>query len=724
MAFWKKDQNLITVNRKTFLYTVIVILALLALGWLLMYIVQRVVYNERRELLKLTTETAASIIERESKTQWKVADLISMTVKHQSSVNENFEENLALVNKQFDHSKDFIYVVDNTGQYYCGDGTHGRLTDGTHYSTERPDSLDFVGSLPHLKLSDAFHIYSIRLAEPLHVKTKQGWRDIVFINYAMDANELMLTLGSLFPGEINAFMTDANGVMLYKYFGINLLLEGANCINKLGQCRYPFNENPDELVRKFHSREPFSVLIEAKGMQYYFCVCPFKSNEMSLAFVVQADKINDLSQYPALAINIYVSLIILVLGFFIFSRRNVSLKRKAAMERLQEQTRVAEAMSMASKAKSDFLSSMSHDIRTPINGIMGVTTLALHACDDPKVTDYLHKIDATSHHLLSLINDVLDMARIESGKTTITPAVTDMRTVVENCHTIINGHLLDRKLEFVLDFEGTHTAVLADKLHLQQVLINLLGNAVKFTEDGGHIWFRCHEKECHGQRVVYHFEVEDTGCGITKEFQKNIFEPFTQESNAARTKYKGTGLGMAITKHLVGLMGGAIEVESEPGKGTLFRIEMAFDVTESLPHEIKVQEPSADARNLENIRILLVEDNDLNREIATDLLEMEGAIVDTAVDGLDAVEKFKTHSADYDCILMDIMMPRMNGLDATRKIRELESPASHIPVIAMTANAFEDDVKATLEAGMDAHLSKPIDMTQVIATIITCVRNQ
>jgi CheY-like chemotaxis protein len=346
-----------------------------------------------------------------------------------------------------------------------------------------------------------------------------------------------------------------------------------------------------------------------------------------------------------------------------------------------------------------------------------MTNIAVKSLDDrSRVEDCLGKISGAADHLLSLVNDVLDMSHIESGKVEVAHQAMDIRTIIDNCASIISGQLMSRHVEFKVD-NGifTHPCVLGDELHLRQVFINILGNAVKFTPDGGTITFRTEELSSTDDKVRYRFSFRDTGVGMSEEFQKKIFEAFTQEDGGSRTTYKGTGLGMTISKQFVDMMGGTLSVESRQGEGSCFTVEMEFDID---PDQ-KVVEDVPVVTSLKGMRVMLVEDNELNMEIAQELLEDEGIEVTTAENGQIAVDTFTQAAAgSYDAILMDIMMPVMNGLEATKAIRASDHPeAKTIPIIAMTANAYVEDVNASLAAGMNAHVAKPIDFERLFTVL-------
>ena len=335
----------------------------------------------------------------------------------------------------------------------------------------------------------------------------------------------------------------------------------------------------------------------------------------------------------------------------------------------------------------------------------------------PKVEDCLNKISGASQHLLSLINDVLDMSRIESGKTKIMSEPMDVRVLVDNCSSIISGQLLNRKVDFIIEeIDIDYPHLFGDMLHLRQVMINIIGNAVKFTPDGGTIWFRIIQDVPRGDAVDITFEIEDTGMGMAPDFIPKIFEAFSQESEGSRTNYKGTGLGMAITKQFVDMMGGTINVESELEKGSKFTVTIPFKIDFDAKD---VKEEKVENADIDGVKILIVEDNALNLEIITELLEDEGAVISSVTDGKQAVEEFNSKPAGtYDLIFMDVMMPVMNGLDATRAIRALpREDAKNIPIIAMTANAFDEDIKATHEAGMNEHLTKPVVLEDVFKVL-------
>ena len=393
-------------------------------------------------------------------------------------------------------------------------------------------------------------------------------------------------------------------------------------------------------------------------------------------------------------------------------RKSLEQKNVALQLAVQRETK-------ANLAKREFLFNMSHDIRTPMNAIIGFTALAqTHIDDRGQVEDYLKKISVSSQHLLSLINDVLDMSRIESGKVTLEAKPVHLPELVHELRDIIQAVVSKKDLSLTLDTVGVENEdVIADPLRLEQILINVLANAVKFTPDGGQISLWIVQKDTAPAGYAdFEFHIKDNGIGMSEEFQKHIFEQFARERTSTVSKIQGTGLGMAITKSLVDMMGGRITVKSEQGKGSEFTISLRFPIGEAKAEQTP---PAAKASAFTGKKLLVVEDNELNLEIASTLLKEAGFAVDTAENGKVAVEKVEAASADrYDLILMDIQMPEMDGYEATRRIRALpDTKKAALPIVAMTANAFEDDRKNALRAGMNGHIAKPMDIQKLFQVL-------
>ena len=377
----------------------------------------------------------------------------------------------------------------------------------------------------------------------------------------------------------------------------------------------------------------------------------------------------------------------------------------------------------ASKAKTDFLSNMSHDIRTPMNAIIGITTLMKNELHEPeKLAEHLGKLETSGQLLLGIINNILDMSRIESGKTTLNVEKMNLTQQISQLDSVIRQQAGQRRQTFTVETHVQHENVLGDSNRLKQVLMNILSNAVKYTPNGGHIRLEVDELTHTEHYTKYRFVVQDDGIGMSEEFQKTLFEPFTREEKSGTNKVQGTGLGMAITKSIVDLMGGTIHVESTTGKGTRFEVVLEFPIdaeADTVQEAQVLPEEEETASPLSGMKFLCAEDNAINAEILEMLLEANGASCTICSNGQEIVDAFASvKPGEYDMILMDVQMPVMDGLEATRRIRSSENPLGKtIPILAMTANAFLEDMQKSREAGMDEHLSKPVDISALEQTV-------
>ena len=378
----------------------------------------------------------------------------------------------------------------------------------------------------------------------------------------------------------------------------------------------------------------------------------------------------------------------------------------------------------ANEAKTEFLQRMSHDIRTPINGIRGLVNMADHYAEDmEKQTEFRTKVKEASNLLLELVNDVLDMSKLESGEIVLEEIPFNLSSISREVLVVIEQVAAEQNIKIVWEKkEITHRDFIGSPGYVKRVMMNILSNALKYNRANGYIYISCIEiPSKQPEMTTMEFICRDTGIGMTEEFQKHIFEPFAQENTGSRTKFAGTGLGMAISKKLVEKMGGTITFESEKGVGTTFVIRVPFRIDTDKVGRIETEEKHK--ASIRGLHILLVEDNELNMEIAEFMLQNEGAYVTKAWNGQEAVEIFeKSKPNEFDVILMDIMMPVMDGYEATKMIRSLDrEDAKKISIIAMTANAFTEDRIRAKEAGMDEHLSKPIVIDEAIKTILRCV---
>ena len=507
-----------------------------------------------------------------------------------------------------------------------------------------------------------------------------------------------------------------------------------------GDVRHPGDYIEDEMIpyieRALSGENVYSQDIVDTTWGPIFTVCyPVRSNldgtgDIVGAFCIEMDMqsaygMGEKTKKISVICGVIVGLVLLMIclwTYFVYRK-----SKEEEQKQKQLLLEAAEKADAANKAKSTFLFNMSHDIRTPMNAIVGFTDIALHQNSVAEIHDSLEKVRESSKHLLSLLNDVLDLSRIESGKAVFFPEPVDITKLTDDVLAIMNGLLYNRDLKFEVYRERPKNPyVLADATRIREVLTNFLSNAVKFTKDGGMVTLdiSSHPGE-DDKHIVARYIVKDNGIGMSEEFQKKLFKPFSQEDDrGARTQYKGTGLGMAIAKEYVEMMGGSIAVESQKGVGTTFTVEIPLELTEQGIRQ-KQEEPVH--HDLTGVNVLMAEDNDLNAELATVMLEDAGMAVTRAFDGKEAVELFKNHpQGTYDIILMDIMMPNMDGHQAAKTIRAMgtERPdAATIPIIAVSANAFAEDIKASLDSGMNGHVSKPLNMKEVTDTIAKYIKS-
>ena len=424
-----------------------------------------------------------------------------------------------------------------------------------------------------------------------------------------------------------------------------------------------------------------------------------------------------------------IFLYLLIFGMFLFwGYRTNQAHQKQEMEKDEkykaELLIAAKKAEAANEAKTEFLQRMSHDIRTPINGICGMIDMAEHYADDmEKQTEYRAKIKEASNLLLELVNDVLDMSKLESGEVVLEESPFNLSKIFEEVLVVIEQIAAEQNIRIVWEKkEIKHRDLIGSPRYVKRVMMNILSNAVKYNRANGQIYISCREIPSEQPEMpIIEFVCRDTGIGMTDEFQKHIFEPFAQEHTGSRTKFAGTGLGMAITKKLIEKMGGTITFESEKGVGTTFVIRVPFKIDPDV--DKREEQKDVSEKSIKGLHILLAEDNELNMEIAEFVLQNEGADVTKAWDGQEAVELFRnSEPGEFDVILMDIMMPVMNGYEAAKMIRSLDrEDAKEVPIIAMTANAFTEDRIRAKEAGMDEHVAKPVDVELLIKIIYKLV---
>ena len=548
-----------------------------------------------------------------------------------------------------------------------------------------------------------------------------------------------------YGGKANIFMIDKEGYVIYSNRDGNKYFQNYNLLKHL-VAETEMSEAQAKILKKsFENRETGAELFK-KGKSYYLGYRPINNNDAMIVTIIPKSIVdNSLISYQntvfLISIGMGLAIVLLFMGLTYSASKvkiaNEEMKFKELklrnMKELEEvnknlefaQKATAEALMSAenaNKAKTDFLASMSHDIRTPMNAIVGMTSLIEHDCNDAdKVLEYAKKINISSHQLLGIINDVLDMNKIESGKMVLRNNDFSILELIEEVETGFNFRTQEKNQSFeVIKKNIKHEWVNADKTRIVQILNNLLSNAVKYTQVGGDIKFLIQECNTTSKTYAkYKFVVEDNGMGMDPSFKDKIFDAFTREETSFTNKIQGTGLGMAITKNLLEAMGGAIKVESEKGKGSKFEVLLDLKIVNKdiVDKEDNIEESYDDI--LKGMNFLCAEDNEINAEILEELLKMEGATCTICNDGEKIVEAFK-ESNDYDAILMDVQMPVMNGYEATKLIREMDKK---ITIIAMTANAFSEDIQHSLDAGMNAHVSKPVDMKALKKTIFDLKNN-
>ena len=560
----------------------------------------------------------------------------------------------------------------------------------------------------------------------------------------------MLSVKS-YNGNAYLFMLDNDGNITYtnqkedKFFRNYFLLKHLKGDQAITE------EEADSLQKKLDGREQGVELVES-DKPYYLGYCPIENNNTMLICIVEKSVVdNVLKDYQktiGFTTLLMAGFILLLFAglFYSISRRSLA-EQKAeyekrnneiqtqAMKEMEESnkklkkakditTEALQTAENANKAKTDFLSNMSHDIRTPMNAIIGMTSLIRHdAGNKEKVIEYADKIDISSQHLLGIINDVLDMSKIEAGKTVFKYTDFSILDFITELNTIFHSQIDEKNQTLTIIKENIrHEWVNGDQVHLMQIFSNLVSNAVKYTQEGGKIQFLV--EECETKSSVYakyRFLVSDNGMGMSADFKDTIFDAFTRAESSMTNKIQGTGLGMAITKNLVEAMGGTIDVESELSQGSCFEVLIDLRIAEdrfvSSAERVEKDEPAGNV--LKGMRFLCAEDNELNAEILMELLKIEGAECTICENGKRVLEAFEQSApGDYDMILMDVQMPVMNGYEATKAIRRSSHElAKTIPIIAMTANAFSEDIQHSLAAGMNAHVSKPVEMKVLEKTI-------
>ncbi len=671
----------------------------------------RRIYHERRTRLNEIANRTGRVMEIDIDRGWKSTEKGIQVWKDGSLSNKADMLSVSAATDSAIGDSAVFLAIDQEGGYYSSDGQQGKW--------EAMDKLtDAFGDrqllMVNFQQNHASLVFLVRLSEAVVVE------DVTITHFAMveDADRLKWVFFQSEEQDYNpVYVITKEGIALYQQG--EQLYTAHNLLQTLKREEFLYNGSAEKLQKNIMEQQPDSMEFTHNGTRYFVSCVPVHGSEWNLLLFVQSDRLgyggNQLLRTVAASFVGLVLAVLFLTAYMIYML--VHLRRSRKLVKKQSKANVilaktAEEAKVANAAKSIFLSHMSHDIRTPINGIIGMTDIALREIDNEERLRYcLRTIAESSRHLISLVNDVLDISRIEQGKMTVSQDSIDIEILMENCESIICGQLMRRRINFEKQLVNIlHPRVIGDGLHLRQLLVNILGNAVKYTLEGGMIQFIVREVAEEADTVRFRFEIKDNGVGMSEEFQQRIFEAFAQEDSCEDSQ--GTGLGMYITKQFVDLLNGTIEVESQPDKGSLFVVELSMLIDYSQPEAAAAEEQ----KSLEAMKVLVVEDNPLNMEIARCILEEEKVEVLAAVNGKEAVECFEQSECyDIDLILMDVVMPVMDGITATRCIRRMSRmDAQSVPIIAMTANAYTEDVQMVLDAGMNMHIAKPVEVSQLI----------
>ena len=712
--------------------------------------IQNLVYHERLSQMEEVTHQMFRSLEDVIDNHWNIVDVqcnyLYYTPLETDTDLYRYLKKLSELSNYHEHQLELV-AVDSSGRYYTEYGSMGLLREMT-YLESAPQRVSYVSN--SLTEDASRMVFLKQLSNPITLQS--GEKEITLRYFGI--SQSMTQLNDYFRCDAyennnSVYVLDNDG---FKLFNANdaELLKGHNVYTVLSQMSYLHGSSfaaAKERLARTGSCYSNAVL---DGTEYFYALKQMENAQWTLAFLVPAgyvavntQKLVGIVMAIIIGFATVFSIMAVFVGWFLLrekQQRELQAEKEANLrleqynlqltqandEMRRAQTVAAEALQSAeraSKAKTDFLSNMSHDIRTPMNAIIGITTLMKNELHEPeKLAEHLSKLESSGQLLLGIINDILDMSRIESGKTTLNVDKMNLPQQISRLDSITRQQAGQRRQTFTVETHLQHENVLGDPNRLNQVLMNILSNAVKYTPNGGHIQLKVEELPRNEHYARYRFVVQDDGIGMSEAFQKTLFEPFTREERSGTNKVQGTGLGMAITKSIVDLMGGSISVESTTGKGTRFEVVLEFSIDAEADHAQQVQalpEETEETSPLCGMRFLCAEDNAINAEILQMLLEAKGASCTICSNGQEIVDAFASvKPGEYDMILMDVQMPVMDGLEATHRIRSGENPLGRIiPILAMTANAFLEDMQKSKEAGMDEHLSKPVDINALEQTV-------
>ena len=712
--------------------------------------IQNLVYHERLNQMEEVTHQMFRSLEDVIDTHWSEVNVqcnyLYCTPLKTDTEFYRYLKKLSELSNYHERQIELI-AVDSAGHYYTENGRMGLLR-GMKYLESAPQRVSYVSN--SLTVDDSRMVFLEKLSTPITLQS--GEKEITLCYFGI--SQSMTQLNDYFRCDAyennnSVYVLDNDG---FKLFNANdtELLKGHNVYTVLSRMSYLHGSSFAEAKERLDRTGSCYSNAVLDGTEYFYPLKQMENARWTLAFLVPAEyvavntqKLVNIVMVIIIVIAMVFSVITVFVGWSLLRQKqqqelqaekeaNLRLEQyniqltQANDEMRRAQDAAAEALQSAeraSKAKTDFLANMSHDIRTPMNAIIGITTLMKNELHQPeKLAEHLGKLENSGQLLLGIINDILDMSRIESGKTTLNEEKMNLSQQISQLDSIIRQQAGQRRQTFTVETHLQHENVLADPNRLNRVLMNILSNAVKYTPTGGHIRFEVDELPRNEHYARYRFVVQDDGIGMSEAYQKTLFDPFTREERSGTNKVQGTGLGMAITKNIVDLMGGSINVESTTGKGTRFEVVLEFPVdaeADTVPEAQVLPEEEEGTSPLSGMKFLCAEDNAINAEILELLLESKGAHCKIYPNGQEIVDAFASvKPGEYDMILMDVQMPVMDGLEATRRIRNGENPLGRIiPILAMTANAFLEDMQKSKEAGMDVHLSKPVDIAALEQTV-------
>lgn len=750
-SFWKGKIVNSQIVKIVFVFVIIVVFSVWIFFEVYHKYIDQILYEERLSQMKVVTSQLFEGIEGMMDNRWET--VVSQSNRLDDIEVTNILELSEFMMKQsrineFEEKSQRLIAVDDLGRYYTQQGLQGNLTE-MDVLIEQPDQVSFVSNTVTTNRTEIVFLKKVK--QPIHIN--DGSRTVLIKYYGIAQDMRVFNPYfecNAYKGNNTVYVVDYNGLKIFNSQS-DEVLHGYNTFTVLENMKY-LHGSSFEQAKQILSENCISysnAILD--GVEYYYSLYQMEDSEWTLLFLVPSSYVAQntvkLVNLTVLIVLIFAIILVTISAMAIFATMRRLQKEAVEAERrtndklalineqldqknadLSKAVQVAEnafeVAENANHAKSDFLANMSHDIRTPMNAIMGMTTLIERDAQLPdKVREYTKKIQCSSRHLLGIINDVLDMSKIESGKTIINVGEFYLPELLEQMDAAFRPQTDAKKQKFEIMIQNLeHKWLLGDSMRLLQILNNLLSNAYKYTPVGGTICIEVQEMEQSSSSYAkLCFKVMDNGIGMSREFLAQIYDSFTREERSVTNTIQGTGLGMSIVKSLVDLMGGSIDVESMQGKGTCFELILDFRIPERSVEDCSKQEEKeeTDTSQLKGMHFLCAEDNELNAEILKELLHMEGADCVICPNGRAVVETFEQSApGDYDMILMDVQMPVMNGYEAAKAIRRGNHPlALTIPIVAMTANAFSEDVQKSLSAGMNAHISKPMDMKKLARVV-------